>query len=372
MTHFNVMNRKTIFTRFGRVLAVTTALLSTLTPPFTTARALPPTLPFECPATTAADAQVPIMIDIDSAYAYWKPDWKSAQVGRVVKWQCLTAVGRNDNAEWTLVTYGNGQAWLHGSAFQALADLRTLPVTSQTQPSDLSLLKAPGASQISPQMKALYKAAAKLGRNPRLFTTAGECNSEPPLYTERYASGAVQLAQNKQLAIVATKFGASFNRASMATLGGYNTASMLDALWSDPKKCNSNEGPLACELRTSKASVIFISLGTGDQTSWQDFELRYRQLIAVALKNNTVPVLVTKADALETEEKGAPPDHINSVIRKLAAEFGVPLMDLAAAVQDLPGQGLADAKPPRFHASAEAMDMRILMTLQILMELSAG
>ena len=79
-----------------------------------------------------------------------------------------------------------------------------------------------------------------------------------------------------------------------------------------------------------------------------------------------LPVLVTKADALENEEGGAPRDYINDDIRSLAKAYDVPLMDFNAATATLPNHGLVNEPGPDFHLSGAGMGMHVIATLQTL------
>jgi hypothetical protein len=54
------------------------------------------------------------------------------------------------------------------------------------------------------------------------------------------------------------------------------------------------------------------------------------------------------------------------VVRKLAKEYSVPLLDFYAATRDLPNNGLIDEGDKDFHQSYAGMDRRILTTLQTL------
>src|SRR5688572_21617831 len=107
-------------------------------------------------------------------------------------------------------------------------------------------------------------------------------------------------------------------------------------------------------------------LGTGDQFQWQNFETNYRRLLDHALMQNVLPVLVTKADALESEEGGAPEGYINDVIRRLAVEYELPLFDFYKAIQELPNHGLIDEPGHDFHLNAEAIGVHVLGTMQTL------
>jgi hypothetical protein len=150
----------------------------------------------------------------------------------------------------------------------------------------------------------------------------------------------------------------------------------FDSTWADPKLCEAGEGPLACELRTSKASIIIIALGTGDQHTWRDFEQTYRAILDYTVKAGVVPVLMTKADALESQEGGAPEGYINDVIRRLGREYGVPVIDFWLATRELPNNGLAEERNNNlqsanpFHLNEQGMDTRMLMTLLTLKAIS--
>ncbi|MCS7059787.1 MAG: SGNH/GDSL hydrolase family protein [Anaerolineae bacterium] len=331
-----------------------------------------------------------VTVNIDSAYAYLAPDWNSGQIGRVMKWQTFIALARNPNGEWLQVDFGNNLAWLHRSMVRFAGDLEglnapalaALPVRETAgglSPSRVRMA-TPGVPTITPRARQLYRQAVAAGRDPNLFTVAGDCNSEPQVYLGRFAAGGFDLAGNGFAALqpVAKKFARSFERVSLAVDGGHNSASVLDPLFSNAQQCRANESPLACELRRSNASIIFIALGTGDTFIWQDFEANYRRIIDTVLEHKALPVLVTKADSLESTQGGAPPEAINNVIRRLGAQYQLPVMDFALAARRLPDQGLAEegreipgrglvyAAASRFHLNGYGMDLRLVMTLMTL------
>ena len=52
-----------------------------------------------------------------------------------------------------------------------------------------------------------------------------------------------------------------------------------------------------------------------------------------------IPVLLTKMDDLESRDNNAPPGYINALIRRLAGEYQVPLLDNRAVMDKLPNRG---------------------------------
>ena len=336
-----------------------------------------------------------VTINVDSSFAYLAPDWNSPLVGRLIKWETLNAVGRNTNGEWLQVDYGNSLVWVHRTTVRFPGDLngndnavmQGLPITEAAgalSPSRIRML-AVGVPYISARARQLYRQAVASGRDPLLFTVAGDCNSESPVYLGRFAGGGFNLAANgfSSLDKTAKKFAASFSRHSLAVDGGHNAASVMDPLFANGKQCEANESPLECELRASNASIVFIGLGTGDTFTWQDFEGNYRRILDTALARNVLPVLVTKADDLESTQGGAPRGTINAIIRSLGAEYQLPVMDFASAARRLPDQGLAEegkevngqgvvyAAASRFHLNGYGMDMRMVLTLMTLNAIAA-
>jgi len=123
---------------------------------------------------------------------------------------------------------------------------------------------------------------------------------------------------------------------------------------------------LIAALRVTRASLVFIQLGTGDHLLWREFEANYRKMIDYALENGILPVLVTKADALESQIGKVTPDHINTVIRQLGKEYDVPVIDFALATQPYYNHGLQLEGGNDFHLSVDGIEAHILTTLQTL------
>jgi hypothetical protein len=262
--------------------------------------------------------------------------------------------GERKEKGWALSSLGE----THGSLYGVPIESGTveLPARSPT--------KKPTA--VTSQARKLYQQSIKSGRRADLFTVIGDCNAEPNAYLWRLTAGTFDVSKRAELHSVVSRFFWSFTRGSKAALGGFNTASMFDDAWSDPAVCKKGEGPISCELRVSKASIVIIALGTGDTFMWKDFEERYRAIIEYVLQEKAVPILMTKADDLESQEGKAPPGHINGVVKKLGAEYGIPVIDFWRASRGLPNFGMRQEGNENFHMSPAGSDLRLLLTLQTL------
>jgi hypothetical protein len=340
--------------------------------------ARPVSLPFQCRDKSERQA----MIHVDGAFARADNSWNSGAIGRMLKFQCYTLIGRDGSGEWLYVNYGTNTAWIHRNDVR-LKDGESPDSLKILYPADLIAPKPvsaryPGVPVVSASIRSRYAAAIKAGRAPDVVAVMGDCNSEAPVFFGRFATGIVNLSAAPELQRTAQHFAPSFRRSSAATSGSFSTAMAFDGTWTDPKQCAAGENPLACELRKSNASLIVIALGTGDTFDWQSFEGNYRRIVDYALQNNAVPLLMTKADALDTQQGGAGNDYINSVVRRVGAEYGVPVIDFALGVKGLPNGGLVDEynldgkSIAPFHINEEAMDARIVMTLQTLSQFASA
>ncbi len=238
------------------------------------------------------------------------------------------------------------------------------PTANATPP----LISASGVMPIiTPAHKQIYRKSVAAGKDLKMFAVVGDCNSQPSVYVRRVATGEFNLAaQSAALRDTAGMFSQSFSRVSLAAGGGFTAAALNDPVWADGALCGTSQTPFECEVWVSRASVVFIQIGTGDQYAWRDFERNLRPLIQHALSKSVLPVLLTKADDLESRDGGAPPQFINDVVRRLAREYGVPLIDFWLATRALPNDGLMDEGDLDFHLSPAGMDLHIRLSLEVL------
>ncbi len=244
----------------------------------------------------------------------------------------------------------------------------TTPVAPPTVDARRPLRLPPWVPTMSWRAIDLYRRAINAGRNVNAFSVAGDCNSDYAIYLGPIAAGILDLS-SPALAYLrndVNRYWGSLTRPSLAVHGGYNSRSVMDPTWANPQQCKAGESPFACELRVNNPSIVFIGLGTGDQFAWRDFEKNYRNIIDYAISQNVLPVLVTKPDALESQQDKAPVGFINDVIRRLGQEYNLPVMDLWLAVQDWPNHGLVFEGGQDFHLSNEGNTLHNMMTLQTL------
>ncbi|HEX7599258.1 MAG TPA: SGNH/GDSL hydrolase family protein [Polyangia bacterium] len=215
---------------------------------------------------------------------------------------------------------------------------------------------------ISAVAKDIFKRGLALGANPQVYSTIGDCQSEPDVFLGIYATDRYWLGDNYQyLQQTIDFYKNSFAVQSLAVRNGLSAPSALDPLWSYAGKCNPNEGPVACDLRVHKPSVVFINLGTNwlPTASSAAYEKYLRQIVDMVIAAGALPVLSTKADNVEGGNR------INQVTAQVAHDYDIPLWNLWLGVQDLPHGGLDPARKD-VYLTTEAWDRRNFTALEVL------
>ncbi len=228
------------------------------------------------------------------------------------------------------------------TATQAPTDTPTstpsLPPTATptlTPSGPLAALFVPATAHAS----EIFLQGQSFGNRPNVFALVGDSNTDNPNFFAPFESGNYSLGEYAYLQATIDFFRGSFAQHSPAAVGSFNTSKVLDPAYADPARCLSGETPLACEYRLQRPSVALILIGTGDHLDWPNFEGRYRRILDFTLAQGIIPVLLTKADDLESKEQGAPYEFTNNVIRRLGQEYDLPLLDLRRAVEGLPNRG---------------------------------
>lgn len=226
---------------------------------------------------------------------------------------------------------------------------------------------------VSQRVRELYEKGKTSGLNQEAFSKVGDCETYSPYFLAPFdlKETGYRLGTYSSLESAISAYAGSFERASEAADPGASVAWALSPLWADPAVCRSGETPLICEIRLHKPAIALVMFGTNDvnTSSREGFEANLRRLLDLAIANNVVPVLVTKADNLEGD------GSVNTIIARVAHEYEIPLLNMWRAMQTLPSGGLMDdgihltyAQP--YFDLPENMQMgwpvRNLVTLQML------
>lgn len=182
-------------------------------------------------------------------------------------------------------------------------------------------------------IRDIYKRGQALGNNPNAFSIFGDCQTRPDQFFGVFETDPLVLESLPlELRETVDQFNGSFNRESPTTQDGTTPGALLWDQWHRGEYgCNFGETPVECELRIQRPSFVIIQIGTHFESRNTEY---LRRIITQLIDNGVVPILATKADNRELD------DRINRDMRLLAIEFNLPLWNFWAALSDLPDRGL--------------------------------
>jgi hypothetical protein len=186
---------------------------------------------------------------------------------------------------------------------------------------------------IDDSLKKVYQRGQTLGNDPHAFSIFGDCQQRPADFFGVFETDvAIFESLPIELREAVDYFGGSFNRESPTAQDGTTPGSLLWTQWHRGEYgCTFAETPVECELRIHRPSFVIIQVGTHFESRNTEY---LRRVILQLLDAGVVPILATKADNREKDER------INRDMAMLASEYDLPLWNFWAAVSDLPNRGL--------------------------------
>ena len=112
--------------------------------------------------------------------------------------------------------------------------------------------------------KEIYQHGLQMGNDPAAFSKVGDCQNVHDFFLGIYENPRNYRLGDQYAYLQETidHFYPSFARESLAVKGGWNVASVLSPMFANKTVCEKGEGPLACELRVNKPSIVLISMET--------------------------------------------------------------------------------------------------------------
>lgn len=217
------------------------------------------------------------------------------------------------------------------------APTRTLIPTATVQTPEQDFVawkKLPVIPEIvEPSLKRVYERGLALGNDPHAFSIFGDCQARPGEFFGLFETDAQVIESlSPELREAVDYFGGSFNRESPTAQDGTTPGSLLWNQWHRGEYgCTFAETPVECELRIHRPSFVIIQIGTHFESRNTEY---LRRVILQLMDAGVVPILATKADDREKDER------INRDMATLAAEYDLPFWNFWAAVSDLPDRGL--------------------------------
>lgn len=276
------------------------------------------------------------------------PSTSHKVVGRAISGVAMPLEARNAASNWVLGTNSSGQrGWMAAWLMTINGSVASLPVSTEiigSAPSGPAPTAAPPVAYtgqysnfITERVKDIYKKGLARGNYAGRFTKIGDSETDNPFFLTQYDSGDYYLADYGYLSPMLTTFKGSFTHKSLGAKGGFVVDSLLDPLWANPQLCRKNESSVECEYRTWRPSIALILVRTYPNPEYQaKFEENVRKVIDLTLKYNIIPVLST----VPYLPPGGWQYDMNNTIRKLSAEYQIPLWDLYETTSIMPSNGV--------------------------------
>lgn len=190
--------------------------------------------------------------------------------------------------------------------------------------------------EVRDNVREIFTRGQELGRNPHAFSKIGDSVSLTSDYFARFGQNRYNLGIYEGLQPAIDQYKKSFDHFGMALRIGLHAWTAFKPGMADPDKCKPEEHMVECEFRLHNPSVVLIRLGTNDTAEGNAYERAIRYAIEYSIKNGVIPVLVTKSDRFEGDNRN------NETMRALARELSVPLWDFDVVAGSLPNRGLRD------------------------------
>jgi hypothetical protein len=190
---------------------------------------------------------------------------------------------------------------------------------------------------VDESVRKIYEYGQSLGNDPHAFSIFGDCQTRPDDFFGVFENDpAIVASLSPELQETVQNFQGSFDRESSTAQDGTTPGALLWDQWHRGEYgCTFAETPVECELRTHRPSFVLIQVGTHFESRNTEY---LRKIILQLMDAGVVPILATKADNREKDER------INRDMAMLAAEYDLPLWNFWAAVSDLPNRGLYTRK----------------------------
>jgi hypothetical protein len=253
--------------------------------------------------------------------------------------------------EWYAVIAQNAsgetvpQAWIAAGAVTLEGACEALPAAPDPgPPADMRRLEEVPIlpESLDGSLRDIFARGQALGGDSRAFTKIGDCNTDTSHFLAGFDRDQYDLGPYADLQPTLDYFAGWFEHVSLAGQVGFNALTVLDPLWADPNICPNGEGPLACEYRRHRPSVVVMMFGPNDMINLTEpqFAEAVRGIIELSLDEGVIPVLTTFTWHEDRQWETAL--RYNVILVDLADEYDLPLINFWRAAQALPNHGLMD------------------------------
>jgi hypothetical protein len=234
-----------------------------------------------------------------------------------------------------------------------------VPVNSQSEPSITVVVNTPShpineptpphnrfplSEEVIENVRTIFAHGQMLGNQPNVFAKVGDSITVSRHFLYGFGLGTYNLGEYSDLQPVVDFYSRalardnnSFANSSLAAGEGWAAWGVLDASMAD-ESCGGYS-PLDCEYRNLRPSVALIMYGTNDvgYRSETDYYEDLSAIVRITIDRGIVPILSTIPNRPDEGERVV---RFNEIVRQLAEENRLPVMDFYSATINLPNYGL--------------------------------
>jgi hypothetical protein len=218
--------------------------------------------------------------------------------------------------------------------------------TAQAAPNaqaDTPLDVPPLAPDVLANAQQVYQNGLAQGNDPNRFILIGDSNNEKPQFLRSFSYGNYNLGPYAYLQPVIDAYQAtgSFGAHYPSSEHGMTLNMLMDPMFVNPTVCPEAANLLDCALQQFKPSVAIIYMGTYDtcHTPFDVYRENFNAAMQLLTERGVIAVLTTYTVALEEGCWASTPAY-TGIIRDMAYQYRMPLIDLPAYTDALPSQGM--------------------------------
>jgi hypothetical protein len=225
-----------------------------------------------------------------------------------------------------------------------------LPTATLPPPATRPAPVYPYISGIGPNTRRLFQRAQAMGNRIDVFSKVGDSITASPAFLTPFGAGQYNLRDLTYLQPVIDYYRTtpardkdSFQNPSLAAQVGWSSLKLISPGNGDPGICAPDETPLDCEYRVVRPGVALIMIGTNDVPTVPvaAYAAQLRLIVQITLENGVVPILST-IPPMPQGQRDYTVLEFNAIIKQLASEYELPLVDYHAALEALPNRGMSD------------------------------
>lgn len=274
----------------------------------------------------------------------------------------MSVQGMTVRGDWLRLSTpdGTAQGWVPSGSvdLDSTVDINTLPLFDSDSVVDSTVppastgsavnLSPPVTYTFSSRVYALFADGQQRGNNADTFIKLGDSITVEEFFLESFEEGDYEPGGYTYLQPTIDFFNrsGSFKAPSLTAGSGFSTLTILDAVWAPADQCEPDENRLMCEIRRKRPAVAFVYLAGVDMNSYSaaQYDGYLRRVVDTLIAEGVIPVMNTFPVDPDYLPEIAP--LFNQVIRNIARDYELPLIDLYSAAQALPDGGVY---PDEYH-----------------------